>query len=158
MADKIYTGRDLAQRDGWTTHAEWITQLCRRMAHLLETPFSGKVSGEPIYAYVDFGRWIAACECGGHEYVDPDEQIFYCFSCGNRAVQGDARPVIFPDARDEIERLLLRRPIDDRAGINALDRALKAKPLIPGLSRSWLPHETPAELRRQNREIKRQRG
>ncbi len=151
----VITGKDLAARDGAPSHRAWIDHTSRRQArrNLLDTPFTGRVSGQAVLARINFGRWSAFClDCGGSEYVDPEERIFYCFSCGNRTNGGDARPVAFPSAamREEIERLVMARPVDDRRGVNAMDRALKARCLVPGFSRSWEPPETPDELARQN--------
>jgi len=151
----IITGKDLASRDGFVDQRSWIDRMSRRQArrNLLDTPFTGRVSGQAVLARINFGRWSAFCpDCGGSEYVDPEERIFYCFSCGNRANGGDARPVAFPPAvmREQIERLVMARPVDDKRGVNAMDRALKARCLVPGFSRSWEPPETPDELARQN--------
>ncbi len=129
---------------------------------MLETPFRDEpAAGQPVFAHVDHGQWIARCDdCGGPEAVDYDEPIFYCFSCGNRAVGGRPRSVIFPEPelREEIERLLLARPVDDSVGTNEIDRAFSAKPQAIGtvagelvmLVRSWKLSETVDDLRSQN--------
>ncbi len=44
-------------------------------------------------------RWVAMCECGGAEVVDPNEPVFFCCSCGNAKVGGLWRPVNFPQER-----------------------------------------------------------
>ena len=80
MADKIYTGLDLAHRDGAKNHGEWMRVMCQRMGNMLETPYTGKTSGEAVQAEINYGRWVARCpECAGVEYVSPDEKIFFCF-------------------------------------------------------------------------------
>ena len=148
--DKIINGRDLAHRDGAASQREWIIQRCRKMGKLLETPFSGMIHGEPVEAEINCGRWIALCpDCGGAEYVSPDEQIFYCFSCGNAANFGDGRPVKFPQNRLEIEAAILERPVTERRGTNKIERTLLAAPVLPMLSRSWKPGETVSDLRMQ---------
>lgn len=92
----------------------------------------GPPSGSPVVARIWQGQWIADCECRGACFVDPDEPIFFCFSCGNRANGQKPRPVIFPPEmeRKEIERLLLERPVDDLAGLTDNERAGLAKPLL----------------------------
>jgi len=133
-------------------------------------------TGVPVKARIWQGQWIADCECNGASFVDPDEPIFFCFSCGNRANGSKPRPVTFPpeEQRLEIERLLLERPVDDLAGLTDLERAGMAKPVlfvevtaVSGqrsaesieqptrtlpLVRSWEPHETIADLRAQQEE------
>lgn len=91
-----------------------------------------KPIGAPVIARIWQGQWIADCECNGACFVDPDEPIFFCFSCGNRANGQKPRPVIFPPEaeRKEIERLLLERPVDDMAGLTDNERAGLAKPLL----------------------------
>lgn len=124
------------------------------------------VYGDPVRARIWQGQWIADCPtCNGAEFVSPDEPIFFCFGCGNRANDNQLRAVIFPDAdeRMEIERLILERPVDDMAGLSDLERAGLAKPMIVvaierdngeveygQLGRSWNPGETADDLRKQN--------
>ncbi len=98
MDEKIITALDIAQRDGCGSVKEWITKVSRMprfMRLLKESPYTGRTKGKPVQAIIDNGRLLAVCECGGAEYVDPEEHIFYCFSCGNRANGGNARPVKF---------------------------------------------------------------
>jgi hypothetical protein len=89
-------------------------------------------TGVPVVARIWQGQWIADCECNGASFVDPDEPVFFCFSCGNRANGSKPRPVTFPpeEQRLEIERLLLERPVDDLAGLTDLERAGMAKPIL----------------------------
>ena len=99
--------------------------------------------GPPVVAFVNAanlggrfggweGRWVAQCDaCAGAEYVDLDQPIFMCNGCFNAAVGYQWRRVTLPAAatRTQIEALLEARP---------------------GNLRNWLPHESVAELRRQN--------
>ena len=124
----------------------------------------GEPTGAPVIAYVWQGQWIAACECNSTSFVDPDEQVFFCFGCGNRANGQKPRPVTFPDNWKEGERLLLERPVDDMAGLTDNERAGMAKALlyvqiVDGenprslpLARSWEPGETVEDLRNQQDE------
>ena len=50
-----------------------------------------------VDAEISWGRWIAICECGGAEVVDPDDPFFFCLSCENEKQNGKLRPVNFPD-------------------------------------------------------------
>lgn len=124
------------------------------------------VNWEPIEHSVDAriwqGQWIADCECGGASFVDPNEPIFFCLSCANRADNGRVRKVNFPIDREVIEGLILERPVDDLAGLNDKERAGLAKPLVVheelgGLSRNWNPNETIGDLRKQNEAIEKWR-
>jgi len=124
-------------------------------------------TGAPVMARIWQGQWIADC-CNAGCFVDPNEPIFFCFQCGNRSNGSKPRPVIFPPEaeRKEIERLLLERPVDDYVGLTDLERAGMAKALLakeveeePGkrvltlpLTRSWEPHETVDDLRKQQEE------
>jgi hypothetical protein len=120
-------------------------------------------TGTPVTARIWQGQWIADCECNGACFVDPEEPVFFCFTCGNRANGQKPRPVIFPPTaeRIEIERLLLERPVEDMAGLTDLERVGMAKPLlyvedesgaVKPLTRSWEPHESAADLHQQQHE------
>lgn len=90
-------------------------------------------TGTPLQAVIWQGQWIVRTDCcNSASFVDPDEPIFICFSCANRANGNKPRPVIFPptDERLEIERLLLERPVNDVAGLTDMERAGLALPLI----------------------------
>lgn len=63
---------------------------------------------DPVYAYVNHGRWVADCHCNGAEVVAAGDQPMTCGSCG--AVS----PVVFPPERDEVERLLSARPLPNQ--------------------------------------------
>lgn len=158
--DKILTASDFAKVAGFKDAREMMRA---RTAAIYDTP---PVEGEapPVVARVDFGRWLADCECGGAELIDPADPFFYCYSCGNFAHGGIIRPVIVPDGgvRDRIEALLLQRPVKTQRGRNALERAAMAVPAIVvegkgPLSRSWNPDETTDDLKEQNKVIKKGR-
>jgi hypothetical protein len=110
------------------------------------------------------------CECNSASFVDPEERIFFCFGCGNRSNGQKPRPVIFPEEWQEIERLLLERPVNDMAGLTDLERAGMAKAVIfvekeaihlphavmpkhsLPLTRSWEPGESIDDLHAQQDE------
>lgn len=125
--------------------------------------------GEPVLARIWQGQWIADCDiCGGALFVNPDEPIYFCFGCTNRANGHALRPVKFPSEADrlEIEAMLLARPVDDMAGLTDLERVGLARPLLYqeiehpngtkelfGLARNWTPDETLDDLRQQNKVV-----
>lgn len=86
----------------------------------------------PVVAYVNGGRWIADCECGGAEVVDAVSRLFMCASCFNVAHGHRWRLVEIPNERTltVLERVLLERP----------DRR----------TRNWRPSESVAELIAEN--------
>ncbi len=125
--------------------------------------------GQPVQARVWQGQWIADCDiCRGASFIDPEEPVFFCFGCGNRANGGYPRPVTVPENWREIEATLLQRPVNDMAGITDLERAALARPVIEvevqtpegprnlPLVRSWEPHETVEDLQAQQDEPIRQ--
>lgn len=156
--NRLIDAMDMIALNDFDAHGAWIHYLCGRMARQLETLWTGETdaAAEPALARVDFGRWIADCPdpvCGGAEYVEPAERIFFCFNCGNALLGGDARQVKFPEAevRIQIEKVLIERPVIERRGPNILARALNVGLVAPGFSRSWDPHETVEDLYEQNR-------
>lgn len=68
---------------------------------------------QPLIAYVNHGRWLIKCECGGAEYVW-EEGYFMCQHCFNSQHKHQYRQAIFPFERLEIEKLLIQRPLDNR--------------------------------------------
>lgn len=99
----------------------------------LADPDEGTLAEDrPVSAYVNAGRWLAKCECGGCEYVDLEQLVFMCCNCWNAEVGHRWRPIVIPKQRVAIERLLLKRP--------------------DGATRNWRPGETIADLARENRE------
>lgn len=111
---------------------------------------------QPVRARVWQGQWIADCECSGAAFVQHSDPVFMCFSCANRLQEGRLRTVQFPPPLElnEIERLLLERPVDDLAGLEDKERAGLAKPLVfvegrGGLARNWTPDQTVEDLRKE---------
>jgi len=87
---------------------------------------------EPLMAYVNHGRWIVKCECGGAEKAW-EEGLFMCQSCWNGKHKHQYRRAVFPEEREMIEELLLKRALPNR---------------------NWFLHETIADLERENEEHK----
>lgn len=155
--DKIITAKDVASREMYLSAHDWAVGYSRKLAQRgrIALPWTGVINGSLIKARIDWGRWLADCPyCNGAEYVDPDEPFLFCLSCGMQKNSGAALPVEFPPNRGEIEALVLARPVDDLRGGNLVEKALLARPLVQGLSRSWLPGETVNDLKEQNKLIK----
>ncbi len=124
----IGTSRDTigAIRTG-TPRKTWM----RQQAKAIGFDFVDGMHVQPVKAQVNHGRWIAMCECNGAEEVDWRDPTFYCLSCGNMDYGGLLRPVEFPENREAIEVLLLKRPMENR---------------------NWLPHEMLSDLIAENEE------
>lgn len=172
--DYIVTAKHYSKAEGADgTVRNRILKLCEKFRKEKNVKVEAKdidsPSGDPVYARIWQGQWIADCPCNGAQFVDPGEPIFFCFGCGNRANGGRVRPVIFPGntERVEIERLLLERPVDDQAGLTDLERVGMAKPLIAvavekedgsvdvlKLGRDWVPGESVEDIQKQNAPIK----
>lgn len=147
--NRLITARDVARRDGHSTVAGLVMALMEasiKRGHFRIRWDGRHVGGAPAIAFVDFGRWLARCECGQHNYVDPDEPIMFCSRCGNGNT-GLARPVIFPAERRMIEEVLLKRPvIENPAARNVVEAALLAKPKYSFLTRNWYPGQSVESL------------
>jgi hypothetical protein len=151
--EEIVNGKHVAIAHKEKSFRDWVLRISAEkfQKNLIQYPFTGKIAEKKtVNARVDFGRWMTSCpDCNGCEYVDPDDPFLFCLSCGNVMLEGFARKVIFPKNMAEIEKELLKRPVDDRIGSNVCDRAMKSKPVYRGLSRSWNPGETITDLKRQ---------
>lgn len=91
-----------------------------------------------VAAYINDGRWVAECPagCGGAIVVSETQAIFICPDCGSPENGNNWYAVDYPAQKGAIEQVLLKRPA------RAPDRAHL---------RHWLPSETVADLKRQNR-------
>jgi hypothetical protein len=94
-------------------------------------PPQGTRDQPTVYARVNHGRWQTACPfCSTVQDASPADRWLYCAICHNGAVDGASVPVAWPDDKDEIERLLLQRPLRD--------------------NRYWSSHESVAQLVEEN--------
>lgn len=149
--EKILTGSDRAKELGFKSYREWLSTMSRQTGHT----WDGKTwSTSAVYARVDFGRWIADCEMGHASYVEPSDDLFWCYMCGNAPANGAARHVIFPQNRKEIEQELLRREVKLAVSLpksllgQATQVAMNSRGKDnPMLGRSWKPGETVESLR-----------
>jgi hypothetical protein len=148
--EKILTGNDRAHELGFKSYREWILVMADKTGHR----WNGEWSDSVVYARVDFGRWIADCEVGHASYVEPSDDLFYCYMCGNEPTQGKARHTVFPEKRLEIEAELMKRPVKLVIGLprNLLAQATQVAMNSRGpLSRSWNPGESVETLMAQRK-------
>ena len=107
----------------------WAAFIC--LKDQSEGPPSVQCKGEPVRAYVNWGRWVADCpHCrSGAMVVSRIDPVFWCVKCGMRGHEW--RSVVFPANADDIEALLVMRP--------------------EMANRNWRPGETVDGLRGENR-------
>lgn len=90
-------------------------------------------SAEPLVAYINHGRWIGMCACGGGVAVDPDCKVAVCFV---HQVDGAAdvalihTNIVWPKDRGRIVSVLQKRTL--------------------ARNRNWEPRESVADLEREN--------
>lgn len=155
MKEKIFTGSDRAHEMNFSTYRLFMEFLAKAMNH---TPdWSNVDKKHSLNAFVDYGRWLAECECGNAYYVEPDDPLGYCPNCGNMITGGAARPIVFPANRASIEEALLERKlIGDPIVIRNLGTqvALYPKHVHPEvLPRHW-EAQTPDELRAEHSKVR----
>lgn len=157
--DKVITALDYAKREGCANVRERIQKICNAKIarNVMDRPAKiDKVKGKKVYAELNYGQWIARCECGGAEAVDPSDAVFFCFSCGNYSNNGALRPVVFPNNIKDIEKEVMKRPIRIGVGTHEIERLTLATPEIyvdskGFLSRSWVPGESVEDIKEQNK-------
>lgn len=141
---KIITAKDVALRDNLPSVQEWfrVVSLQQKLRGVLDVIFDGRVARGPVVlAFISNGRAQGMCpHCGGCEYVDPDEPVFGCLTCGNKGT-GALWPVKFPADWDEICKALLEREMFEVVGGSAINRAFNARPADQFLRRDWAPKE-----------------
>lgn len=114
MTDRLVTWADKFGGRSLLAHALTVQSSTGDAA----LPAAGTAKAPVAIARVNHGRWIADCPfgCGGAEYVNLDDPVFFCCECRNRAVDHHPVKVELPDKkrRDRIEQLLAQRPIGRR--------------------------------------------
>lgn len=136
---KIFSGDDRARELGFKSYREFVEKMAARSGFVFDSTIA---IGNPLNAFITYGRWAATCECGESYYVSPTDTIGYCYGgCGNAVLGGLSRSILFPDNRDEIEAELLKRELNgsqvafDRLGTQ---HALKTGLFQPrGAPRNW---------------------
>lgn len=146
----VVTASHLAKHEG---HESVIARIYRLAGRFGFTPQPIEMQGTPVIARIDRSRWLADCECGGAEYVDPDEPFFFCANCGNDADSAKVRPVVFPpiETRQALEALITSRPVTIRGGSTLQQQLLTADESIPRLQRQWDAGESLLKIARENR-------
>lgn len=143
----ILDGTDRAREVGFDTYEQLVIKWSKKA----DSPWN-RIRGNvmPVSAYVNGYRWLAKCECGNIFFVTPDDPFFYCFECGNDAVNGNSRPVTFPneDRRRKIAKLLEQRPVTiTKKRMKPTQSQAAAIPFI--LRRDW-DGQTIQELKQEN--------
>jgi len=77
-----------------------------------------------LVPYVNWGRWVADCVCGSGVACDPAWPLGLCLECGSRY------EIDWPSSRRAIEQALVPRHVRNR---------------------HWVPGETVADLRAENK-------
>jgi len=147
--DRLTDGKDhwmwFVGKEG-ATRKEFVLMQARNMTgdeKTLTRLVNGKPQGDPVFAFVLDGRWVARCpDClTGQEVVSRDQPGFVCLNtvCLNIVNGHYPRPVKFPPAGQmkKIEETLLARP-------NPVNRAWDAQGLATGKA------ETVADLKAEN--------
>ena len=106
---KILVAEDVYTPVPGRAPAVWAPLLGLRKARTIAAPpdDTHRVRGK-VNAFVNDGRWVVVCACGGAQIASVDDRRFWCWEC---------RPagwatVIWPDdmTRAEAEELLTTRP------------------------------------------------
>lgn len=129
QAGDYFTGAGTPE--GYHRHILGWLKLHNVPAHVVQQPVTYDARGRSVpavndhlpavTAYVNHGRWVAECECGAAMLVAKGYG-FLCGECGNRQHGYRYRPIAWPQEQVQIERELLRRPVEEM--------------------RNWFPHES----------------
>lgn len=87
-------------------------------------------AGDAVQAFITNGDWAAKCPDCPEVIVVDNEHPFWCPACQNAKNDGAARPLVFPENREQIEAILLKR--------------------ISPTNRNWLAGETIEDLQAEN--------
>lgn len=115
----------------------FVQEYWRRVGLGIVPPITN-VQGQ-VLARINEGRWIAECPagCGGALIVTQNPALFICPDCGSPENGNNWYAVSFPAEKTAIERVLLARP---------------ARRPDQAHTRNWVPGETAADLKRENRQ------
>lgn len=109
--------------------AEWVPRKYWNVPTSLAKAMAAPTGGpqDAIEAYVNEGRWVVSCpNCAGAQYACRTDHRFMCVECGNDAIAGKWRPVVWPVTAADIEAELEKR--------------------TRHTNRNWMPGETVADL------------
>lgn len=106
---KIQTANDLRNVIMYGGYRRWVEMLVD--AHFRGAKVTWETRGEPVLAQIWRSAWVVSCpDCPGAIRYEPGEP-FFCTDCLNGHNQGYARPVRMPESRQQIESVLLMRPV-----------------------------------------------
>ncbi|MGW2203425.1 hypothetical protein [Streptomyces sp. NPDC001774] len=69
----------------------------------------GLLLGQPLYARINFGRWVADCTCMSAQVVTPTDPRMWCVECGTGWWQ-----LKFPDDPEAAEQEMALLPVSER--------------------------------------------
>lgn len=99
-----------------------------------------EVAGLPVLAFVVNSDWVVHCpDCTEQVIAQPGEP-FYCPECQNVMNAGKSHSVIFPTNQEEIETVLLARPLPATRNwlLGETIKQLKQENLDHGVPELWL--------------------
>lgn len=93
-----------------STLPEWLDAMDARRAAQGQAP-GPRPTGEapdapPVAARMNYGRWLADCECGSAVLLfraEPAHPWFWDPTCGNARTGGALRPVLWPADLEQID-------------------------------------------------------
>ncbi|MHB8490604.1 MAG: hypothetical protein ACYDA6_00095 [Solirubrobacteraceae bacterium] len=71
---------------------------------------TGQHLGTPLEVFVNDGRWLVQCPCGGAQYASKGDHRFFCIDCLNEWCGGLWAATEWPDDHPLIEAVLDQRP------------------------------------------------
>ncbi|MFF2773344.1 hypothetical protein ACFVU3_00405 [Streptomyces sp. NPDC058052] len=85
----------------------------------------GILIGQPLYARINHGRWVADCTCLSAQFVTPADPRMWCVECGTGWWQ-----VAFPADVDAVEQQFTNLPLDQRNWWASEDPTDPARPTL----------------------------
>ena len=106
---KILTAEDVYAPVPGRPPAAWGPLLGLARSRTIATPpDDARQARAKLNAFVNDGRWVVVCRCGGAEIASPADPRFWCWECR----PAEWSPVIWPDekTRAAAEAVLVERP------------------------------------------------
>lgn len=141
--EKIYDGDDRAAEMGEPDFDALIRAFTEKQVRAVENNlhmasakkrdalakiphWNGQVDAEtaPLKAYINGGRWLVRCDCGGVEMPSRSRGYVFCHECGNDG-KGSARRVDFPKDLKKVEAAVLKNaPAIEQGDMNSQRAAM----------------------------------
>ncbi|MFI8254074.1 hypothetical protein [Streptomyces filamentosus] len=86
---------------------------------------TGVILGQPLYARINFGRWVADCTCMSAQVVTPADPRMWCVECGTGWWQ-----LRFPADVAAVEEQLAGLPVDEQNWWHTEDPTDPAHPTL----------------------------